>query len=358
MVWSGNKAPDTDNEAIKALSLWVEDELERFSNDQIDNLQAVELRPSYNSPLRPRPGMIVYADGTKFDPNYGEGWYGRSVAGVWIPLGLIGFREVILANRTYYVRGADGNDANTGRVDSAAGAFKTLQGAYDAIVGSIDFNSKTVTVQVKDATYTVGALIDRGWVGGGAFVWQGNNGTPTNVVVSTTSSDGFKMTGVLPGAITIKDMQIKNTTSGNCINQSAAGLVQFQNIDFGASSIHLNCGSDTGGSGANLVCTGNYAISGGATFHVVCSRPSNTNIRSKTITITNTPAWGAAFAFAANGAVLVIDGNTFTGASTGSRYTAQNGAQIYTAGAGVGYLPGNAVGAGTNYGVAPWGLYV
>jgi hypothetical protein len=82
MVWSGNKAPDQEGDDGKALAAWVEDELERFATDQIDNLQAVDLRPIYNAPLRPREGMVVYADGSSWDPGSGVGpyYYGSDAA--------------------------------------------------------------------------------------------------------------------------------------------------------------------------------------------------------------------------------------------------------------------------------------
>lgn len=86
MVWSGNKAPDQEGEDGKALAAWVEDELERFANDQLDNMQAVDLRPIYASPLRPREGMIIYADGSSWDPGSGAGVYAYGADGLWKPL--------------------------------------------------------------------------------------------------------------------------------------------------------------------------------------------------------------------------------------------------------------------------------
>lgn len=88
MVWSGNKAPQQSTDEGQALALWMEDELERFANDQNENLQAVDLRPIYNAPVRPRAGMIVYADGVKWNPGNGEGAYVYGADGKWHALAL------------------------------------------------------------------------------------------------------------------------------------------------------------------------------------------------------------------------------------------------------------------------------
>lgn len=103
MVWSGNKAPEQESDDGKALAAWVEDELERFANDQIDNMQAVDLRPTYNAPLRPREGMIVYADGSSWNPGSGAGIYWYSAAGAWVPVAktLTVTKQIFTANGTY-----------------------------------------------------------------------------------------------------------------------------------------------------------------------------------------------------------------------------------------------------------------
>lgn len=84
MVWSTNKPPTQETEEGIALAIWVEDEFDRFQTEILENMQAVDLRPSYNASLRPREGMIVYADGTKWNPGNGAGLYLYNAAGVWV----------------------------------------------------------------------------------------------------------------------------------------------------------------------------------------------------------------------------------------------------------------------------------
>lgn len=83
--FSSTKAPKVDGEDAKALALWVEDEFERLQAALL-GAPSLELRTSYNPPLRPQTGMIAYADGTKWNPGYGEGGYIQNSAGLWIPL--------------------------------------------------------------------------------------------------------------------------------------------------------------------------------------------------------------------------------------------------------------------------------
>ena len=41
---------------------------------------------SYVVPTRPRTGLVVYADGTEWDPGSGEGLYVYNSAGSWVAL--------------------------------------------------------------------------------------------------------------------------------------------------------------------------------------------------------------------------------------------------------------------------------
>lgn len=83
--FSSTKGPQVEDGDAKAVVFWAEDEFERLQAALL-GLPTLELRTSYNPPLRPQPGMIAYADGTKWNPGYGEGGYVQNSAGLWVPL--------------------------------------------------------------------------------------------------------------------------------------------------------------------------------------------------------------------------------------------------------------------------------
>jgi len=81
-------------QSLEDMRFWVEDELGAIAS-QFADTKVVELRPRGDAPLRPREGMLVYADGTGWDPGVGEGVYAY-VNGAWALLGgnVIGNRTV------------------------------------------------------------------------------------------------------------------------------------------------------------------------------------------------------------------------------------------------------------------------
>lgn len=244
-------------------------------------------------------------------------------------------REVLTANRTYYVR-TDGSNSYTGLVDSAGGAFLTIQKALD-VCATIDFNGFTVTVQVGDGTYT-GAIIvpvTVGQAGVGNFILQGNSGTPANVLISVTSADAINCPN--GSRITIKDFEIRTTTSGFAIN--CGGTLAWNNIRFGACAWSQIL-AQGGGFAYN---TGNYAITGGAQRHWHASHGGNVQVSNATVTISGTPAFSDEFALATQGIIRAFT-NTYSGSATGKRYEADMNGSIQTFGAGATALPGNVAG--------------
>lgn len=250
-----------------------------------------------------------------------------------------GGKEVLTADRTYYVR-TDGSDSNTGQVDTAGGAFLTLQKALNVVMYEINASTYNVTIQLADGT-CVGRSKLRAWEGTGTLTIQGNAVTPSNVVLR--SSTGTLFAAVYGGNCIIKDCKLTtDTVGGHCLQASYGSYISFSNVDFGdCTSYHM-----MGNTGGTIAAIGNYSISGGATAHFASSMGGLVQAYSKTITITGTPAFSF-FAVASYNAPLYIPSNTYVGSATGSRYSATYLGLIHS---GV-TLPGSTAGSVSNGGL-------
>lgn len=219
-------------------------------------------------------------------------------------------RELLLANRTYFVA-TTGSDSNNGL--SSGAAFLTLQKAWNTIL-TLDLNGFSVTVQIADGTYAAGLSISSPAIGGNV-TFQGNNSTPSNVLISTTTT---AFTNNAPGFIlNINDMKIASS-AGVGILANAGAFINYSNIDFGV------CGNShvRAQSGAFIQVNGNYSITGASSFHwgVVTSGIINAN--TKTITLVGTPAFSTAFANGESTGIMALASVTFSGSATGARYSA------------------------------------
>ena len=252
-----------------------------------------------------------------------------------------GPREVLAADRTYYVR-TDGSDANSGLVNSAGGAFLTVQKAVDVIAATLDIAGYTVTIQIGDGTYTGNVVVKNavGFAAAGNLVIQGNAATPANVLIST-STHNFSATG-LYAVWDIKDLKLVNS-SGNGL-RAIGSYLRFSNLDFGACTAQHISAQDDG----VVEAIGNYAVSGNSTIHFGGSTRGVFKANARTITFSNSPAFSNAFVHVGIGAGLArVDSMTFTngGTVTGQRYNVAANGVIFTNGGGANYLPGNAAGA-------------
>ena len=248
-----------------------------------------------------------------------------------------GPREVLSANRTYYVR-TDGSDANTGLANTAGGAFLTIQKAIDVVFGTLDLYGFNVTIQVGDGTYTAGASIATPQVGKGTVTVQGNAASPGNVIVNTIGADAFYV--ARGAALTVNDMELRVTGAGYyALDADQGGFINFQNIRFGAANWHM-----VARDGGHIVATGDYAITGGGAGHQNSQSGATIRDIGHTITITGTPNFSTAFASVQLGAALLAAANTYSGSATGSRYKLASNGVIYTNGASATYFPGDAAG--------------
>lgn len=263
-----------------------------------------------------------------------------------------GTREKLAANRTYYVR-ADGSDGNNGLSNTAGGAFLTIQKALN-VCAALDLGTFNVTIQVADGTYTGANRVTGPWLGSGNVTVLGNTSAPGNVVINVTGGACFWAEN--GGRLTISGMELRTTTSGECVRSTRGGFVAL-----GTALRFSTC------AGAHIYADGfglvqgfsNYSIVGSPeTWHIFCEAQGQVGIFPSVITLTGTPAWGTAYVQAQTGGFVDHRGMTFSGTATGKRYAVQNGGVINSGGAGTTFYPGSVAGTGTSPGSSPFGLYI
>jgi hypothetical protein len=249
-------------------------------------------------------------------------------------------REVLAANRTYYVR-TDGNDANTGLANTSGGAFLTIQKALD-VIGMLDISIYVVSLSIGAGTFSVtGSNTIKSPVGSGTVSISGA-GAASTTIFATGGSCFFanNLGGVL---FLVSNMKLETTTSGECLWGFGYGEIRFSNIEFGAcAGNHIRSSQ-----WALVTASSNYTVSGAAQRHIYAETYSIIGTGARTVTITGTPAFSSAFATATFNGLLRANGMTFSGSATGTRYAVSIGAIIYVAGAGASYFPGSAAGSAT-----------
>lgn len=78
------KAPNANEREAKEIVLFLERELNLISQ-AFTEMYLLRLRELHVAPDRPRDGMVVYADGSDWNPGSGEGPYAR-IGGAWVKL--------------------------------------------------------------------------------------------------------------------------------------------------------------------------------------------------------------------------------------------------------------------------------
>jgi len=267
-------------------------------------------------------------------------------------------REILTANRTYYVR-TDGSDSNDGLSNASGGAFLTIQKAIDTVANTIDLGGFNVTIQVADGTYTGTTNIYAAWVGKGTVSVVGNTTTPANCIISPSSGNAFSVGALILGsncftsaALILAGFKIVPAGSATAIVIAEGGrlLINGAMEYAGGSALHIQASR-----AAALVITADYTISGNATSHINAINNSIVTVTGRTITLTGSPVFSGGFMKSDRLATMVVNGNTFSGSTGASskRYATTKGGLIDTGGGGASYFPGTT--AGTDDGT---GIYV
>jgi hypothetical protein len=240
-------------------------------------------------------------------------------------------REVLVANRTYYVR-TDGNDANNGLADNSGGAFLTIAKAI-ATVSALDLSIYNVTIQLQDTTWTEGVLVPGAWIGSGTVTLRG----ASNACVLNASTT-LIVSGV-GSKVELSDLDIRGSVG--VIAQAGGQITCRANMIFSGTATHMR----TNGPGSSITMNNNYSITSGGTRHFQASPGGSIVMFGITITLSGTLSFSTAFAQADRTALISTNACTFTGGTvTGKRYDATINAVIYTGGAGASHYPGNVAG--------------
>ena len=243
-------------------------------------------------------------------------------------------RERLTTPRTYYVR-IDGSDSNTGLVDSAGGAFLTLQKALTTI-GNLDLGAYDVTVQLGAGTYNASSVVSA-TVGLGRVIIVGNTSNPSSVIL--TSSGG--VLSFSRGLYRVSGVTL-SSTSASIVNSLIGADVEIGNVRFGGTGTF---GAHMYADGGMIRTIADYEIFGGAWFHA--RAVSGGAVRSEiaiTVTLTGVPAFTGAFVRGQTLGLCAYYGATFVGTATGARYDASANGVVFSNGAGATYYPGNVAG--------------
>ena len=242
------------------------------------------------------------------------------------------FSQRVKTNLTFYVR-ADGNDANDGVTNTAAGAFATPQGAVNSIQGRYAGSAFTITIQIGAGTFP-GVHISGST--GLNFELVGAGKANTTLGSASTSSVAASR-----GAyVTVRSLRVGNTAQHGLI-ASVNGQIQFADLSFGA----LTTGGRHMWALEGGIINGNnavYSIDAGATQHLLSDLASSVTVSGASVTLAAGVAF-TEFALVQSG-TLRARSMTFTGTATGKKYNAIINGAIDTGGAAVTYFPGDVAG--------------
>ncbi len=268
-------------------------------------------------------------------------------------IGYTEFRRNITAALTVYVR-SDGNDSNNGLTNTAAGAFLTLQGAYNYVAKYYASSGFQITIQIGlPGTYAGLQAANFGL--SGQILVQGDISNQalyiiTPITVSPNRQCCFysQIPTLLISGVTCDLSSTSPTGIGSHLIAGPGGALAYGNVILkytGTSSTLSAICSDTGGLTGR---SGPVTINGGGTLGTIISTSLN-GVDGGTIysgattqTFTIGPINFTQFYNIAGGWASII-ATTFAsgGAVTGAQFNVFNNGVLDTAGQAVSVIPGS-----------------
>jgi len=248
-------------------------------------------------------------------------------------------RTRLATNTTFYASNTGNDSTGDGTVGNP---WATMAHAIAVVYQSYDANGATVTIKWNAAvTNTENLIINGPMVGVGLpsnFVLDFNSQT------MSPSATADCIIAQMNALVSIQNVILTNTHSAGCLTAQYGGQIQIAaGVTFGSATGANHILAQVGG---RVTSSANYTITGSAASHVNCNDNGiAVMLGGATTTITGTPAFSLAFIFCNSNGFFGWTAATFSGAATGSRYSASLNGVIFTNGAGATYFPGNSAGS-------------
>jgi hypothetical protein len=272
-------------------------------------------------------------------------------------IGPVAGRWRLASPATFYIR-PDGSDSNDGLANSSSGAFLTANAALAAVAQNVDINNRTDLAVVHTCgsppcTITAAAqlvnLVNGIKFTGGVPTYQGDCTTPSNVVLSPSSSvQADIQVTYAPTALNICGFKLSGGGNVNfCSYTSGGAIVRFTGpMIWDVCSAASQNAQIVVASNASVFVLANYTISGNSTAHAFIFHQGQLEFANGlTVTCSGVTAF-TGFVVVSTLAQLTHEAATFSGCGsvTGARFIIQTNGVVDTGGGGVNYFPGNVAG--------------
>ncbi|MER9911714.1 hypothetical protein NKJ71_13880 [Mesorhizobium sp. M0050] len=236
-----------------------------------------------------------------------------------------------------------GSDSNNGLAQTAAGAFLTLQAAWNALA-MLDLSIYAATIQVADGAYLAGMNMSSMPVGGNSLTIQGNTTIPGNVFVNVAGTC-FQTNSPLACGLIISGFKMRYAAAGAAalaVNSPGVVVVSFNELNGGSTG--FSGAYVTSSEGAKISVSSGHVISGNMSS-LASTGPGYIAFFGVPISLVNVPAFSWVTLASTGISFISIPATTFNGYGTGARYSAQQGSIINSSGSGSTYVPGSSAGS-------------
>ena len=256
----------------------------------------------------------------------------------------LGLRWRLKADANYYVR-SDGNDSNSGLLNTAGGAFKTISRAKEAVYNDLDLNNFTAYVHIASGVYDEQIYCAGSVVGHNnnnvGVIFRGTGASRNDVIVrrgfTAVGGARIRVTGIRldPAGAAYTCLYCFDT--GSAI--TASDITFGQSGPAGSSSNDHMYASD----GGYIRMGAPYSIEGGALNHLHATEYAMIRVDGQVVPVVGNPSFDGQFAGVASSTLFTI-GVTYSGSATGRTYLVHYNGVIRSNQSTRNVFPGNIVG--------------